>query len=280
MGADGLHRASAPNWSEPVHPSIRDIRAGAGSRRATASRSPLERARAGDEASDSESYRSVSGRSTGSPWRMRRPVDKIVMCAANCWRASIVARAGGRHHRSDTARSHPAHRYLRSRSDRALARGRVALLGDAAHDDAQPRTGRRPGHRGCSRSRRMPRRIVFDRRGAHRYEQRRVARANGIVFLAASAAIAQWSNPMAAWVRDWAMSWPPASVAINQAKRLMTAHRGRSGDRPGCRGRPSGPPALAANLQRLLQAPRTHTRRTCMKVHGSHIYESCSTGTR
>ena len=128
-GADGLHRASAPNWSEPVHPSIRDIRAGAGSRRATASRSPLERARAGDEASDSESYRSVSGRSTGSPWRMRHPTDKIVTCAANCWRASIVARAGGRHHRSDTARSHPAHRYLRSRSDRALARRTSGIAG-------------------------------------------------------------------------------------------------------------------------------------------------------
>ena len=26
---------------------------------------------------------------------------------------------------------------------------------------------------------------------------------------------------MAAWVRDWAMSLTPASVAINQAKRLM-----------------------------------------------------------
>ena len=55
-----------------------------------------------------------------------------------------------------------------------------------------------------------------------RYEQRRIARANGIVRASRQfGAVAQWSNPMAAWIRDRAMSMLPASMAVNQAKKLM-----------------------------------------------------------
>ena len=55
-----------------------------------------------------------------------------------------------------------------------------------------------------------------------RYEQRRVARANSIVRASRRfGAIAQWSNPIAVWIRDRAMSLTPASMAINQARRLM-----------------------------------------------------------
>ena len=116
--------------------------------------------------------------------------------------------------------------------------GRVALLGDAAHP-MTPNLGQGAGQA-------IEDAVVLDEclaasssieEALTRYEQRRVARANGIVRASRRfGAIAQWSNPMAAWVRDWAMSLTPASVAINQAKRLMDGRRGRSLDRPGCRG--------------------------------------------
>lgn len=101
--------------------------------------------------------------------------------------------------------------------------GRVALLGDAAHP-MTPNLGQGAGQA-------IEDAVVLDEclaasssieEALTRYEQRRVARANGIVRASRRfGAIAQWSNPMAAWVRDWAMSLTPASVAINQAKRLM-----------------------------------------------------------
>jgi 2-polyprenyl-6-methoxyphenol hydroxylase-like FAD-dependent oxidoreductase len=54
------------------------------------------------------------------------------------------------------------------------------------------------------------------------YEKRRIARANSIVRASRRfGAVAQWSNPVAAWLRDRAMSLMPASIAINQARRLM-----------------------------------------------------------
>jgi 2-polyprenyl-6-methoxyphenol hydroxylase-like FAD-dependent oxidoreductase len=55
-----------------------------------------------------------------------------------------------------------------------------------------------------------------------RYEQRRVARANSIVWASRRfGEIAQWSNPIAAWLRDSVMRLTPASVGISQARRLM-----------------------------------------------------------
>ena len=65
-----------------------------------------------------------------------------------------------------------------------------------------------------------------------RYEQRRVARANGIALASRRlGAMAQWSHPVAAWIRDRAMSLMPASVAIRQARKLMES-RGGSLDPP------------------------------------------------
>lgn len=102
--------------------------------------------------------------------------------------------------------------------------GRVVLLGDAAHP-MTPNLGQGAGQA-------IEDAVVLDEclaasssieEALTRYEQRRVARANGIVRASRRfGAIAQWSNPVAAWIRDRMMSLTPASVAINQAKRLMT----------------------------------------------------------
>ena len=101
--------------------------------------------------------------------------------------------------------------------------GRVVLIGDAAHP-MTPNLGQGAGQA-------IEDAVVLDECLAAsssiedaftRYEQRRVARANSIVRASRRfGAIAQWSNPIAAWIRDRAMSLTPASMAINQAKRLM-----------------------------------------------------------
>lgn len=101
--------------------------------------------------------------------------------------------------------------------------GRVVLIGDAAHP-MTPNLGQGAGQ------------AIEDAVGLDeclaasssmedaftRYEQRRVARANSIVRASRRfGAIAQWSHPIAAWIRDRAMSLTPASIAVNQARRLM-----------------------------------------------------------
>jgi 2-polyprenyl-6-methoxyphenol hydroxylase-like FAD-dependent oxidoreductase len=101
--------------------------------------------------------------------------------------------------------------------------GRVVLLGDAAHP-MTPNLGQGAGQA-------IEDAVVLDdclARAATiedaltRYEQRRVARANGIVRASRQfGAIAQWSNPVAAWLRDRLMSLTPPSAAIRQASRLM-----------------------------------------------------------
>jgi 2-polyprenyl-6-methoxyphenol hydroxylase-like FAD-dependent oxidoreductase len=101
--------------------------------------------------------------------------------------------------------------------------GRVVLLGDAAHP-MTPNLGQGAGQA-------IEDAVVLDEclaasssieEGLTRYEQRRVARANGIVRASRRfGAVAHWSNPIAAWIRDRAMSLMPSSVAINQARRLM-----------------------------------------------------------
>ena len=101
--------------------------------------------------------------------------------------------------------------------------GRVVLIGDAAHP-MTPNLGQGAGQA-------IEDAVVLDECLAAsssiedaltRYEQRRVARANSIVRASRRfGAIAQWSNPIAAWLRDRAMSLTPASVAVNQARRLM-----------------------------------------------------------
>jgi 2-polyprenyl-6-methoxyphenol hydroxylase-like FAD-dependent oxidoreductase len=101
--------------------------------------------------------------------------------------------------------------------------GRVVLLGDAAHP-MTPNLGQGAGQA-------IEDAVVLDQclaasssidEALTRYEQQRVARANGIVLASRRfGAIAQWSNPIAAWIRDRAMSLTPASVAINQARQLM-----------------------------------------------------------
>jgi 2-polyprenyl-6-methoxyphenol hydroxylase-like FAD-dependent oxidoreductase len=101
--------------------------------------------------------------------------------------------------------------------------GRVVLVGDAAHP-MTPNLGQGAGQAiedavalaDCLAA--MP----SIEEACCAYEQRRVARANSIARASRQfGAIAQWSNPVAAWIRDRAMSLMPASVAINQAKKLM-----------------------------------------------------------
>jgi 2-polyprenyl-6-methoxyphenol hydroxylase-like FAD-dependent oxidoreductase len=101
--------------------------------------------------------------------------------------------------------------------------GRIALLGDAAHP-MTPNLGQGAGQAiedavvlaECLAT--MP--VLED--ALTRYEQRRVARANSIARASRRlGAMAQWSHPVAAWVRDRVMSLMPASVAVNQARKLM-----------------------------------------------------------
>lgn len=102
--------------------------------------------------------------------------------------------------------------------------GRVVLLGDAAHP-MTPNLGQGAGQA-------IEDAVVLDACLASsaptledalaRYEERRVARANGIVRASRwFGAVAQWSHPVVAWIRNRAMSLMPASMAINQAKTLM-----------------------------------------------------------
>lgn len=101
--------------------------------------------------------------------------------------------------------------------------GRVVLLGDAAHP-MTPNLGQGAGQA-------IEDAVVLDECLAQatsieealtHYEQRRVARANGIVRASRQfGAVAQWSNPIAAWLRDRAMSLAPPSAAVRQARKLM-----------------------------------------------------------
>jgi 2-polyprenyl-6-methoxyphenol hydroxylase-like FAD-dependent oxidoreductase len=103
--------------------------------------------------------------------------------------------------------------------------GRVVLMGDAAHP-MTPNLGQGAGQA-------IEDAVVLDDCLAQattidealtRYEQRRIARANGIVRASRQmGAIAQWSNPIAAWLRDRIMSLTPPSAAIRQARKLMEA---------------------------------------------------------
>ena len=54
-----------------------------------------------------------------------------------------------------------------------------------------------------------------------RYEQRRIARANGMVVGARRfGRVAQWRHPVAVWLRNTAMQLTPAAVAARQAQSL------------------------------------------------------------
>lgn len=101
--------------------------------------------------------------------------------------------------------------------------GRVVLIGDAAHP-MTPNLGQGAGQAiedavaltDCLAA------TASIEDACTAYEQRRVSRANSIARASRQfGAIAQWSNPVAAWVRDRAMSLMPASAAVNQAKKLM-----------------------------------------------------------
>ncbi len=101
--------------------------------------------------------------------------------------------------------------------------GRVVLLGDAAHP-MTPNLGQGAGQA-------IEDAVVLDQclaatssleHALLQYEERRVSRANSIVRASRRfGAVAQWSNPVAVWLRDCAMRLMPASVAINQARKLM-----------------------------------------------------------
>jgi 2-polyprenyl-6-methoxyphenol hydroxylase-like FAD-dependent oxidoreductase len=103
--------------------------------------------------------------------------------------------------------------------------GRVVLLGDAAHP-MTPNLGQGAGQA-------IEDAVVLDASLASastieealmRYEQRRVTRANGIVLASRRfGAVAQWSHPVAAWIRDRAMSLMPASLGVSQARKLMAS---------------------------------------------------------
>jgi 2-polyprenyl-6-methoxyphenol hydroxylase-like FAD-dependent oxidoreductase len=101
--------------------------------------------------------------------------------------------------------------------------GRVVLIGDAAH----PMT---PNH-GQGAGQAIEDAVVLDQclateasleNALLRYEHRRVARANAIVLASRRVgAFAQWSHPVAVWLRNRTMGLTPASVGVSQARRLM-----------------------------------------------------------
>jgi 2-polyprenyl-6-methoxyphenol hydroxylase-like FAD-dependent oxidoreductase len=102
-------------------------------------------------------------------------------------------------------------------------RGRVVLLGDAAHP-MTPNLGQGAGQA-------IEDTVVLDaclsaggslEEALTTYERRRVARANSMVRASRRfGEVAQWRHPVAAWLRDRVFSLMPASMAIAQARRLM-----------------------------------------------------------
>jgi 2-polyprenyl-6-methoxyphenol hydroxylase-like FAD-dependent oxidoreductase len=102
--------------------------------------------------------------------------------------------------------------------------GRVVLLGDAAHP-MTPNLGQGAGQA-------IEDAIALDRSLAEApdpetallsYERRRVARANAIVIASRRmGVVAQLSHPVAAWLRDTAIRLTPPSIALAQARKLMS----------------------------------------------------------
>jgi 2-polyprenyl-6-methoxyphenol hydroxylase-like FAD-dependent oxidoreductase len=101
---------------------------------------------------------------------------------------------------------------------------RVVLLGDAAHP-MTPNLGQGAGQA-------IEDAAVLDRclatidgidAAIRRYETLRVARANSIVRGSRNlGALAQLQNPIAVWLRNTALRLTPASVGLNQARKLMS----------------------------------------------------------
>jgi len=103
-------------------------------------------------------------------------------------------------------------------------RGRVALIGDAAH----PMTPNF-GQGGCQAIEDAV--VLDDCLAAHpalpealaAYQARRLARAHDVVRGARRlGAIAQWEHPVACWVRSVALRATPRSAALRQMRRLLT----------------------------------------------------------
>ena len=111
-------------------------------------------------------------------------------------------------------------------SDRAPVRrwhrGRVVLLGDAAHP-MTPNLGQ-GACQAIEDAAVLAEALPADGdvgEALTRYEQRRIARANGIVLGARRfGQVAQWRHPVAVWLRNTAMQLTPASVAARQAQAL------------------------------------------------------------
>lgn len=101
--------------------------------------------------------------------------------------------------------------------------GRAVLLGDAAHP-MTPNIGQ-----GACQA--IEDAVVLDQcLAAHEthgaafaeYERRRVARANGMVLAARRMGqVAQWSHPVAAWLRNRLVGAMPASAAVKQMKTML-----------------------------------------------------------
>jgi 2-polyprenyl-6-methoxyphenol hydroxylase-like FAD-dependent oxidoreductase len=145
-------------------------------------------------------------------------VHRELLTRFSSWHAPIA----------DIIRATPSDRIVRTDiSDRPPIErwhsGHVVLIGDAAHP-MTPNLGQGAGQA-------IEDAVVLDEclaTGATleealvSYEERRVARANGIVRASRQfGAVAQWSNPIAAWARDRAMSLMPLSLAVKQARQLM-----------------------------------------------------------
>ncbi len=130
-------------------------------------------------------------------------------------RTIITATPVGRILRTDISDREPTSRWHE---------GRVVLLGDAAHP-MTPNLGQGAGQA-------IEDAVALDRSLAEgrdletalqQYERRRVARANAIVRASRRmGVVAQLRNPLAAWLRDTAIRLTPPSIALAQARKLMS----------------------------------------------------------
>jgi 2-polyprenyl-6-methoxyphenol hydroxylase-like FAD-dependent oxidoreductase len=144
-------------------------------------------------------------------------------------RAALLERFGRWHAPvADLIEATPEDKILRTDiTDRAVirrwSRGRVALLGDAAHP-MTPNLGQ-GGCQAIEDAIVLARALASERsieEALARYESTRIDRANEVVDRARSLGnVAQWSSPFGCFVRDWLMRLTPTSMARRSLERAL-----------------------------------------------------------